>query len=133
MEMKDTYVTEIWELTLEKGIRLPAKKISQFFKPVLKRTKFKVKVGKFTIQDSLAAQKLDFKITPGDQASNIRFMVWMANRMIKNVDPYWDKTEDQMMDMFCDDTIIELNKILTASTPDAVKKNSYLLKDKENQ
>lgn len=129
--IEDFYRTEINELTLERKIKLPAKKIKHIVKPIYTREKFKVKIGKFTLHDTLEAQKTDFGLAPDNTEKNLKFLIWMANRLIKNADPYSELNEDKLIDMFCDITILELSAVLKASISE--KKKGYLLQEEAEE
>ena len=92
-----------------------------------KEEEYKKSIGKLTIADYLDAQKLQLNLAPKKTENNILFLAWIANRLIKAKDPYWDKTEDEMIRLMNVDTVTELNALVLASVPDQIKKKSLLM------
>lgn len=115
-------IQTITELTLEKPVKMKPQKIKHYIKPVWGKEKFKVPIGKFTIIDQLEAQKIDWKMGPGAQNNNLFFLAWVADRLIKKVNPYWDKPLHKLIKMFCEETIKELDAIFKASYSEELKK-----------
>lgn len=130
--MENLYYSSDLEITLEEKFKLKPKKIKHFFKPIYGTKMIKKKIGKLSIKDQLEAQKCKWKLAPERKKDNLMFLAWIANRLIKKCDPYWDKTEKETVGMFNYDTIKELNNVLLTYIPDDLKKNSVLM-DKETK
>lgn len=108
-KLEDAYMNTINEITLERKIKLKAKKIKHYFKPVYGVEKFKVKIGKVSIKDQVEAQKQDFtKLAPETTEQNVFFIAWLLNRLIKKADPYWDKSLNELVEMMCEETFTEV-------------------------
>ena len=130
-QLDDFYKQEVFEVTLEKKVKLPIKKLKHLIKPKYGLKKFKVKIGKVTIMDQLAAQKENFdNLGPEKIDANLYFLAWLLDRLIKKIDPYWDLSLTKLIEMFCEDTFIELTEIWTQSI---AKKNKTMNPEKANQ
>jgi len=111
-KLEDLYLNDVNEITLEKRIKLKPRKLKHYFKPVYGIEKFKVKIGKVTIKDQAEAQKQDFsKLAPETIEQNLYFIAWLLDRLIKKIDPYWDKSLSQLMEMMSEETFEEITEI----------------------
>jgi len=126
-DVNQMYKQTITELTLIKRVKLPAKRFKHILNPIFKNEEYKQPIGKFCIADLLEAEKQKFNLAPEKLENNIRFLAWIANRLIKSKDPYWDKTESELINMMTIDTFLELNELLTGAVPDELKKKSVLI------
>ena len=116
------YLNDCTEITLERDERLPIKKLKHIFKPVYKKVKYKIKIGKIDVKDQLAAQKKDFsQLKPEALEANMYFNAWFLKRLINKIDPYFDLSEKKLIKLMCKETFDELTKFYEDSNPSKKK------------
>ena len=126
------YLNDSTEITLEKDERLPMKKIKQLFKPLYKKVKYKVRIGKIDIKDQLAAEKYDFSgLKPETLEANIYFNAWLLKRLIKKCDEYFDLSEKQLIKLMCKETFEELTIVYENANPSKKKTELTELVEKQ--